>query len=51
MHRQETPRNPSSVMKMGVDNGNSGIADYNLVLVEVLKSLLGIQLEILNFLL
>jgi hypothetical protein len=22
--------NPSSVMKMGVDNGNSGIADYNL---------------------
>jgi hypothetical protein len=35
-------------MKMG-DNGNSGIADYNFV--EVLKSLMGIQLEILNFLL
>jgi hypothetical protein len=42
--------NPSSVMKMGVDNGNSGIADYNLGFeVEVLKSLMGIQLEILIF--
>jgi hypothetical protein len=40
MHRQETSTgNPSSVMKMGVDNGNSGIADYNLGFeVEVLKS-------------
>jgi hypothetical protein len=50
MHRQDpSTGNPSSVMKMGVDNGNSGIADYNLGLSRSMKSLLGIQLEILIF--
>jgi hypothetical protein len=37
-------------MKMGVDNGNSGIADYNLGFeVEVLKSLIGYTVGDIKF--
>jgi hypothetical protein len=35
-------------MKMGVDNGNSGIADYNLGF-EVLKSLIGYTVGDIKF--
>jgi hypothetical protein len=50
MHRQETPTgNPSSVMKMGVDNGNSGITDITWFEVEVLKSLIGYTVGDIKF--